>query len=68
MKKGDRLKVIWMDDCNGKDISVHQMYGKEYTVDYIDDIRQIHLVGSKLALIPGVDEYLKISDATFRFQ
>lgn len=60
MKKGDRIKIIRMDDSNGKDLQARQMNGRVVTVKFIDGIGQIHLEESGLALIPGVDEYKMI--------
>lgn len=57
MKKGDKIRIIRMDDCGGKDIHAQAMNGKVVTVDFIDDAGQIHLEESGLALIPGVDKY-----------
>lgn len=57
MKKGDKVRIIRMDDCNGKDLPAKQMSGRIVTVDFIDDAGQIHLKESGLALIPGIDEY-----------
>ena len=57
MKKGDKIRIIRMDDCEGKDLHARVMSGKIVTVSFIDDAGQIHLVESGLALIPGVDEY-----------
>lgn len=57
MKQGDRIKIIRMDDSNGKDHQAIMMAGKVVTVKFVDDIGQIHLEESGLALIPGVDEY-----------
>lgn len=58
MKKGDKIRIIRMDDSNGKDLQARQMSGRVVTVKFIDDIGQIHLEESGLALIPDVDEYL----------
>ena len=60
MKKGDKIRIIRMDDSNGKDLQARKMSGRVVTVKFIDDIGQIHLEQSGLALIPGVDEYEKI--------
>ena len=60
MKKGDKIRIIRMDDSEGKDIHAQAMSGKLVTVSFIDDAGQIHLEESGLALIPGVDEYEKI--------
>lgn len=57
MNKGDRIRIIRMDDSNGKDLQARQMSGQVVTVKFIDGIGQIHLEESGLALIPGVDEY-----------
>ena len=57
MKIGDKIRIIRMDDSNGKDLQARKMDGKVVTVKFIDDIGQIHLEESGLALIPGVDEY-----------
>ena len=57
MKKGDRIKIIRMDDSNGKDQQARAMDGRVVTVKFIDGIGQIHVEESGLALIPGVDEY-----------
>ena len=57
MKKGDKIRIIRMDDCGGKDLQAQAMSGKLVTVSFIDDAGQIHLEESGLALIPGVDEY-----------
>ena len=57
MKQGDRIKIIRMDDSNGKDLQAQAMNGRIVTVKFVDGIGQIHVDESGLALIPGVDEY-----------
>lgn len=57
MKKGDKIRIIRMDDKNGTDKQATAMNGMEVTVKFIDGIGQIHLEESGLALIPGLDEY-----------
>lgn len=57
MKQGDKIKIIRMDDSDGKDHQARMMAGKVVTVNFVDDLGQIHLEESRLALIPGVDEY-----------
>ena len=57
MKKGDKIRIIRMDDNNGTDLQARKMDGKVVTVKFIDGIGQIHLEESGLALIPGVDDY-----------
>lgn len=49
-----------MDDMNGTDKQATAMNGREVTVKFIDDMGQIHLKESGLALIPGVDEYVML--------
>ena len=57
MKKGERIRIIRMDDSNGKDLQAQAMNGRIVTVKFVDGIGQIHVDESGLALIPGVDEY-----------
>jgi hypothetical protein len=57
MKKGDKIRIIRMDDSNGKDQQARAMSGRVVTVKFIDGIGQIHVEESGLALIPGVDQY-----------
>ena len=60
MKRGDKIKVLQMEDHNGIDTQATQMNGNTYTVDFIDDAGQIHLQESGLAIIPKVDKYVVI--------
>lgn len=57
MKVGDKIRVIRMDDSNGKDTSVHRMNGVVGVISHIDSMGQIHLEGYGLAIIPEVDEF-----------
>lgn len=57
MKEGDKIRIIRMDDSNGKDLQARLMAGRIVTVKFIDDLGQIHLEESGLALIPGIDEF-----------
>lgn len=57
MKKGDKIRIIRMDDHNGIDLQARQMDGRVVTVNFTDDLGQIHLEESGLALIPGTDQY-----------
>ena len=61
MKPGDKIKILRMDDNNGKDWQATRMNGTFCTVRLVDSLGQIHLEESGLALIPGVDEYEVIS-------
>ena len=58
MKKGNKIRIIRMDDSNGKDHQARMMAGRVVTVKFVDDLGQIHLEESGLALIPGIDEYV----------
>lgn len=60
MKKGDKIRIIRMDDSNGKDHQARMMAGRVVTVKFVDDLGQIHLEESGLALIPGADSYVKL--------
>ena len=60
MKKGDKIRIIRMDDSNGKDHQARQMNGRVVTVNFIDGIGQIHVKESGLALIPGLDEFVPV--------
>ena len=57
MKVGDIIRVIHMDDSNGKDTTVHRMNGVVGVISHIDDMGQVHLDGYGLAVIPEVDEF-----------
>ena len=57
MKKGDKIRIIRMDDSNGADHQARMMNGRVVTVKFIDGIGQIHLEESGLALKPEVDEF-----------
>ena len=58
MKKGNKVKIIHMDDNGGKDWQASRMNGVVGIIDYIDDAGQVHLKGHGLALIPGLDEFI----------
>lgn len=62
-KIGDIIKVIRMDDANGKDISAQRMAGVVGTIEHIDGMGQLHLKGCTLAVIPEVDEFEVITSA-----
>ena len=57
MKKGDKIRIIRMDDKNGTDFQARSLDGKIVTVSFVDDLGQIHVEESGLALIPGVDTF-----------
>jgi len=65
MRKGDKIKILQMEDYNGTDTQATQMNGNIYTIDYIDDMGQIHLLESGLAVIPEVDKFIKVGASRF---
>ena len=54
---GDTIRVIRMDDNNGKDIAATRMNGVTATISYIDSIGQLHLKGYGLAVNPDIDKF-----------
>ena len=62
MKKGDKIRIIRMDDNNETDIQARKMDGRVVTVKFIDDKGQIHLEETGLALIPEIDRYELLTD------
>ena len=54
---GDTIKIIRMDDNNGKDISAQKMNGVVATINHIDSIGQLHLKGYGLAVNPDIDTF-----------
>ena len=52
--------VTAKNSSNGKDHQARMMAGRVVTVKFVDDLGQIHLEESGLALIPGVDEFAPI--------
>ena len=37
MKRGDKIRVLQMEDYNGTDRQASRMNGNIYTVDYVDE-------------------------------
>ena len=54
---GDTIRIIHMDDNNGKDIAAQKMNGVIATINHIDSIGQLHLKGYGLAVIPHLDTF-----------
>lgn len=61
VKVGDKVRIIKMDDSNGKDSQAKEYAEKEGIVEHIDDLGQLHGTWGGLSLIPNADRYLKIS-------
>ena len=57
---GDTVKIIRMDDDNGKDPVVHRMEGRIGTIRSIDDMGHILTTISGLRLLPDKDEFEKV--------
>lgn len=55
---GDTIRIIRMDDNNGKDIAAQKMNGVIATINYIDSIGQLHLQGYGLAVNPDIDTFV----------
>lgn len=60
MKPGDKIKVLRMDDADGKDWQARELNGQTLTVKFIDSMGQIHLEETGLALIPSVDDFMPV--------
>lgn len=54
---GDTIRIITMDDNNGKDTQAKAYNGRTGTVTHIDSIGQIHGTWGGLAVIPGKDTF-----------
>ena len=54
---GDTIKIIRMDDNNGKDLAAQKMNGVIATINHIDSIGQLHLQGYGLAVNPDIDTF-----------
>ena len=55
---GDTIRIIRMDDNNGKDLAAQKMNGVIATINYIDRIGQLHLQGYGLAVNPDIDTFV----------
>ena len=62
-KVGQKIRIIRMDDNNGKDVQAHEYNGKVGIIRLIDDIGQLHLEGGGLAVNPEIDDIeIKMAD------
>ena len=55
-KVGQKIRIIHMDDNNGKDMQAHAYNGKVGIIKHIDGIGQLHLEGGGLAVNPETDD------------
>ena len=60
IKPGDKIKIIRMDDADGKDWQARKLNGQTLTISFIDSAGQIHLEETGLALIPGIDDFMPV--------
>lgn len=56
-KVGDRIRIIKMDDCNGKDAQAREYNGREGIITDIDSIGQLHGTWGGLAVQPEHDDF-----------
>lgn len=56
-KVGDKIRIISMDDCGGKDTQAREYNGKEGVVEHIDSIGQLHGTWGGLAVNPECDVF-----------
>ena len=54
-KIGDKIRIVKMDDKDGKDLHARSYNGKEGTITHIDSIGQLHGTWGGLAIIPEID-------------
>nr|DAO74596.1 MAG TPA: protein of unknown function (DUF4314) [Caudoviricetes sp.] len=57
VKVGDRIRILHLRDENGR------YDGREGTVEFIDDIGQLHGTWGGLAVIPGVVSFKVVRNA-----
>ena len=55
-KVGQKIRIIRMDDNNGKDVQAHDYNGNVGIIKHIDGIGQLHLEGGGLAVNQEIDE------------
>lgn len=60
VKIGDKIRIVRMDDKNGTDKAAQSYNGREGVVESIDGIGQLHGTWGCLAVIPDLDEFVKI--------
>ena len=53
---GQKIRIIHMDDNNGKDVQAHDYNGKVGIIKHIDGIGQINLEGGDSAVNQEIDE------------
>lgn len=56
-KVGDKIRILHMDDGNGKDMEARAYNGREGVVQFIDGIGQLHGTWGSLAVVPEIDKF-----------
>lgn len=51
-----------MDDDGGRDLQARSYNGRTGVVETVDSFGQLHGTWGGLAVIPGVDKYMNLSD------
>jgi len=57
VKVGDKIRIIKMDNQNGKDKSADNYNGRIGIVEHIDSLGQLHTTAGSLAVIPEIDKF-----------
>lgn len=55
-KVNQQIRIIHMDDNNGKDTRAHEYNGKVGIIKFVDGIGQLHGTWGGLAVNPEIDE------------
>ena len=55
-KVGQKIRIIHMDDNNGKDVQANEYNGKVGIISLVDGIGQLHGSWGGLAVNPEIDE------------
>ena len=57
VKIGDTIRIIYLDDADGKDTRASGYAGRSGKVEFIDSMGQLHGTWGGLAIILEVDEF-----------
>ena len=57
VKVGDKIRIVRMDDGNGKDEQARAYNGREGVVQMIDGIGQLHGTWGSLAVVQEIDKF-----------
>ncbi len=59
---GDTIRILRMDDGGGRDLQARSYNGRTGVVETVNSFGQLHGTWGGLAVIPGVDKYMNLSD------